>query len=65
MTDAALVQGRRLLVQQAFFFEYVTVAWMMIEAAVAIGSGVAAHSITLLAFGIDSLIELSSAGVLI
>ena len=65
MTDAALVQGRRELVRQAFFLEYVTVAWMMIEASVAIGSGVAAHSITLLAFGIDSLVELSSAGVLI
>jgi divalent metal cation (Fe/Co/Zn/Cd) transporter len=65
MTDAALLQSRRVLVRQAFFLEYVTVAWMMIEAVVAIGSGVAAHSITLLAFGIDSLIELSSAGVLI
>ena len=38
---------------------------MLIEAAVAIGSGIAARSITLLAFGIDSLIELTSAGVLI
>jgi divalent metal cation (Fe/Co/Zn/Cd) transporter len=38
---------------------------MVIEAAVAIGAGVAARSITLLAFGIDSVIELASAGVLI
>jgi divalent metal cation (Fe/Co/Zn/Cd) transporter len=53
------------LVREAFRLEYVTLAWLLIEAGVAIGAGVAARSITLLAFGIDSLIELASAGVLI
>jgi len=38
---------------------------MLIEAAVAIGSGIAAHSLSLIAFGADSLIELVSAGVLL
>ena len=38
---------------------------MTIEAIIAIASGIAAHSISLTAFGIDSLIELASAGVLI
>ena len=38
---------------------------MAIEAAVAVVSGVAARSITLVAFGLDSVIELASAGVLI
>jgi divalent metal cation (Fe/Co/Zn/Cd) transporter len=52
-------------VRQAFFLEYVTLAWMVIETAVAIGAGFAARSITLLAFGIDSVIELTSAAVLI
>ena len=37
----------------------------VIEAAVAIGAGISAHSITLLAFGINSLIELASVSVLI
>lgn len=37
----------------------------MIAAAVAIGAGVAAHSLSLVAFGVDSLIELGSAGVLL
>jgi len=61
-----VVEGRRReLVRQAFFLEYVTLAWMVIEAAVAIGAGLAARSITLLAFGIDSVIELTSATVLI
>ena len=52
-------------VRQAFWLEWLTIAWMMIEAAVALWSGYMAHSITLLAFGIDSVIELISAGVLL
>jgi divalent metal cation (Fe/Co/Zn/Cd) transporter len=65
VTDTAMVEDRRALVRQAFFLEYVTLAWMTVEAGIAIIAGIAAHSITLLAFGIDSLIELASAGVLI
>ncbi len=53
------------LVREALFFEWITIAWMVIEAVVAIGSGIAAHSITLTAFGLDSVIELISAAVLI
>jgi divalent metal cation (Fe/Co/Zn/Cd) transporter len=53
------------LVRRAFRLERVTVGWMLIEAAVAIGSGVVAHSLSLIAFGADSLIELASAGVLL
>ncbi len=56
---------RAALVRRAFRLEYATVAWMVVEAAVAIGSGVAAGSVSLCAFGIDSLIELASAGTLI
>jgi divalent metal cation (Fe/Co/Zn/Cd) transporter len=53
------------LVRQALLLEWITIAWMVIEAAIAIGSGIAAHSVTLLAFGLDSIIELISAGVLL
>jgi hypothetical protein len=38
---------------------------MVVEGVVAIGVGMAASSLTLLAFGLDSVIELASAGVLI
>lgn len=38
---------------------------MLVEAAVAIGSGMRAHSLSLLSFGADSVIELGSAGVLL
>jgi hypothetical protein len=56
---------RNALIRTAFQLEWLTIAWMLIEATVAIGAGAAAHSILLLAFGIDSVIELASAGVLI
>jgi divalent metal cation (Fe/Co/Zn/Cd) transporter len=65
LTDEVAVGDRAALVREAFRLEYLTIGWMVIEAGVAIGSGIAARSVTLLAFGIDSVIELASAGVLI
>ena len=62
---SAAPDARADLVRQAFRLEWLTVGWMTIEAAVAIASGIAAGSITLIAFGVDSVIELISAGVLI
>src|SRR5450756_2354718 len=56
---------RTAMIDQAFWLEYATLAWMTVEAAVAIASGIAANSLTLVAFGIDSVIELASAGVLV
>ena len=56
---------RQILIRQAFRLEWLTVGWMAVEAAVALASGIAARSITLIAFGMDSVIELASAGVLI
>jgi hypothetical protein len=65
-TVTAMPQTERAtLIREAFRLEYFTLAWMVIEAGVAIGAGLTARSITLLAFAIDSLIELASAGVLI
>src|SRR6266550_77397 len=49
--------GRRL--------EYFTLGWNLIEAAVAVGAGVFAGSIALIGFGIDSLIESLSGGILL
>jgi divalent metal cation (Fe/Co/Zn/Cd) transporter len=45
--------------------EWFTVAWMAVEAALAIGAGIAARSVLLTAFGADSLIELLSGGTLL
>jgi divalent metal cation (Fe/Co/Zn/Cd) transporter len=56
---------RSILVRQAFRLEGLTIVWVTIEAAVATASGIAAGSLSLLAFGIDSFIELASAAVLV
>lgn len=45
--------------------EWFTVAWMIVESIVALFSGIVAHSITLVAFGADSVIELGSAFLLL
>ena len=58
-------RDRTAMIHQAFWLEYLTLAWMTVEAAVAIASGIAANSLTLVAFGIDSIIELASAGILV
>lgn len=45
--------------------EALTVVWMVVEAALAIGAGLAAHSALLVAFGLDSVLELvTGAGLL-
>jgi divalent metal cation (Fe/Co/Zn/Cd) transporter len=56
---------RRSLIRTALWLEGLTIGWMVLEAAVAVASGVSARSISLIAFGLDSLIELASAVVLI
>jgi divalent metal cation (Fe/Co/Zn/Cd) transporter len=56
---------RDTLVRWALWLEALTLAWMAVEASVALATGVAAHSLTLAAFGADSVIELASALVLV
>jgi divalent metal cation (Fe/Co/Zn/Cd) transporter len=45
--------------------EIFTIAWMVVEMVVSIGAGIAAGSVLLIAFGLDSLIELVSGGMLL
>jgi divalent metal cation (Fe/Co/Zn/Cd) transporter len=52
------------LIREAFRLEWLTIGWMTVEAVVAIVAGLAAGSLVLIAFGLDSVIELASAGVL-
>jgi divalent metal cation (Fe/Co/Zn/Cd) transporter len=40
------------------WIELITIVWMIIEATIAITTGYITHSISLQAFGIDSIIEL-------
>ncbi len=45
--------------------EIITIVWMVIEMAVSIGAGIAARSVLLTAFGLDSLIELVGGSILL
>ncbi len=60
-----MTSARADLVRNALVLEWLTAGWMLVEAAIALGSGVAAHSLTLIAFGADSVIEFLSACVLL
>ncbi len=51
-------------IREPFRLEWLTIKWMTVEAVVAIAAGVTAGSLVLIAFGLDSVIELASAGVL-
>lgn len=58
--------GSRLrLMRRAKNLSLLTLGWMTVEAGLAITSAVIAGSIALLAFGLDSLIELASAGTIL
>jgi divalent metal cation (Fe/Co/Zn/Cd) transporter len=57
--------GRARAVRAGVYIEAVTVVWMTVEAVVAIGAGVAARSVLLTAFGLDSVVELVTGGVLL
>jgi divalent metal cation (Fe/Co/Zn/Cd) transporter len=51
--------------RRGFRLEYATMTWMVAEATVAITAGLLAASIALVGFGLDSLIELFSAAIVI
>src|SRR5256885_12511840 len=63
--DIAARQKRSDDVQFALLLTYITLGWMTIEGAAALLLGWASKSLLLEAFGIDSVIELSSASVLL
>lgn len=51
--------------KRALTLEYFSLLWMAIEFGVGLQAGLQAHSILLIAFGLDSLLEIISGGVLI
>jgi len=57
--------ARAAAVSRGVRLEVVTVAWMSVESIVAIGAGIAANSVLLTAFGVDSVVELISGIVLL
>ncbi|HLW60099.1 MAG TPA: 2-amino-4-hydroxy-6-hydroxymethyldihydropteridine diphosphokinase [bacterium] len=57
---AAPAAGSRAPLRRAILLEWVSMAWMLAEGGVAVAAGVAARSLSLEVFGLDSLIELIS-----
>jgi divalent metal cation (Fe/Co/Zn/Cd) transporter len=51
--------------RRGFALEYFSVAWMIAEAGVAVTAGIVAGSVALTGFGLDSVIELASAAIVI
>src|SRR5690348_15615471 len=64
MTESAVLE-RRTVVRRGRTLEYFTVAWNTLEGLVAIAAGAIAGSISLVGFGIDSFIEVTSGSVLL
>ncbi len=52
-------------VKKGISIESVSILWMIIETSVAIGAGLVAHSLALVAFGADGIIELIAGAVLL
>lgn len=51
---------RAKLIRQGLLLVSLSITWMVIEGVIALGAGIAANSVALLAFGVDSFIELAS-----
>ncbi len=65
MSEVTLTSDRHRLLRRGLLLEYLTVGWNIVEGIVAIAAGLAAGSIALVGFGIDSFVESVSGSVLI
>lgn len=57
--------GRRAAPTTVFWLQGITASWMFVECAVSLYAAGTAHSLALLTFGTDSLVELLSAIVVL
>lgn len=64
-TSGASAADRVALLRRGIRLEFLTVAWNIVEGIVAIAAGMAAGSIALIGFGIDSFVETVSGAVLL
>ena len=59
------LEDKSVLIKRAFLLEYFTISWNVLEGIVSIAAGIAAGSIALVGFGLDSFIEVTSGAVII
>lgn len=64
MSESPLLE-RTAVVRRGRKLEYFTIAWNAVEGVVAVGAGAIAGSISLVGFGIDSFIEVTSGSILL
>ena len=59
-SDTMTTSDRTALAQRGRRLEYFTIGWNSLEGLIAVGAGALAGSISLVGFGVDSFIEVSS-----
>jgi divalent metal cation (Fe/Co/Zn/Cd) transporter len=61
----APVTARAPTLRRALRLEYLTVGWNVVEGVIGVGAGLAAGSVALIGFGLDSFVETASGGILV
>ena len=61
----AIADLRPITLKRGLRLEYLTVGWNVLEGIIAVGAGIAAGSIALIGFGVDSFVETISGAVII
>ena len=64
-TVAFMSDLKERLEAQALHLEYATIGWNVVEMVISIGLGIAARSLALVAFGLDTMVELFASGVVV
>lgn len=65
MTASPSDESHRSLLRRAFRLEYITIVWNALEGFVAIAAGLSAGSVALVAFGLDSSVEVFASIVVV
>ncbi len=65
VTVADAEADRQRLLRRGLRLEFISLGWNAVEGIVAVAAGLAAGSIALVGFGVDSFVESSSAGVIV
>ncbi len=60
-----LMESHMISIRNGIRIEWIAAVWMIVEAVIAVLAGVMAHSVALIAFGADSIIELVAGGALL